>query len=317
MCEAFEKMIDKAENEYGVIVVCFCCDNDGGSQNGRKRLIEKRPWLFGPPCCGHQVRFKFSLTDGFKSYQSQLILGDYFKENPEAAETAADATETIGWINNHTRVRVIFDEAQEDANPGKEPLKYLVANMTRWSTHFLSFDRLLFLKDPMRRAVILRRMDIVAAQLGAEKNARKREAMTTEANLHCDRIDGADGSGFWKKLQDVVDDIEPICYSTNINQSDKTRPDQVLLTFAGIFLHFQRHENRGLSRRMLKRIEKRWKALDQDLLVAALILNPYERLERFGDKANINQFTLNTMIVAVCHSQCRLLILISFSCISV
>jgi hypothetical protein len=68
MCEAFEKMIDKAENEYGVIVVCFCCDNDGGSQNGRKRLIEKRPWLFGPPCCGHQVRFKFSLTDGFKSY---------------------------------------------------------------------------------------------------------------------------------------------------------------------------------------------------------------------------------------------------------
>jgi hypothetical protein len=56
MCLAFEGMIDKAEDIYGVIVVAFCCDNDGGSQRGRKDLILKRPWLFGPPCCAHQVR---------------------------------------------------------------------------------------------------------------------------------------------------------------------------------------------------------------------------------------------------------------------
>jgi hypothetical protein len=56
MCLAFEGMIDKAEDVYGVIVVAFCCDNDGGSQRGRKDLVIKRPWLFGPPCCAHQVR---------------------------------------------------------------------------------------------------------------------------------------------------------------------------------------------------------------------------------------------------------------------
>ena len=55
MCEAFEGMIDKAENTYGVIVVSLCCDNDGGSQRGRKNTVLRRPWLFGPPCCGHQV----------------------------------------------------------------------------------------------------------------------------------------------------------------------------------------------------------------------------------------------------------------------
>jgi hypothetical protein len=55
MCVAFENMIDKAENEYGVVVVGFCCDNDGGSQRGRNDLILKRPWLFGSPCCAHQV----------------------------------------------------------------------------------------------------------------------------------------------------------------------------------------------------------------------------------------------------------------------
>jgi hypothetical protein len=39
MCNAFEGMIDKAEDEYRVIVIAFCCDNDGGSQKGRKILV--------------------------------------------------------------------------------------------------------------------------------------------------------------------------------------------------------------------------------------------------------------------------------------
>lgn len=55
MCLAFEGMIDKAEDTYGVVITAFCCDNDGGSQRGRKDLVLKRPWLFGPPCCAHQV----------------------------------------------------------------------------------------------------------------------------------------------------------------------------------------------------------------------------------------------------------------------
>jgi hypothetical protein len=56
MCTAFEAMIDKAENIYGVCIVAFCCDNDGGAQRGRKDLVLKRPWLFAPACCAHQVR---------------------------------------------------------------------------------------------------------------------------------------------------------------------------------------------------------------------------------------------------------------------
>jgi hypothetical protein len=57
MCEAFERLIDKAESIYKLIVVCFCCDNDGGSRAGRKQLAVKRPWIFVVPCCAHQVRW--------------------------------------------------------------------------------------------------------------------------------------------------------------------------------------------------------------------------------------------------------------------
>ncbi|KAJ6596517.1 hypothetical protein B0H10DRAFT_1960178, partial [Mycena sp. CBHHK59/15] len=45
--------------------------------------------------------------------QFQLILGDYFKVNDMAAVIAEDATAIISWINNHGKVRKIFDEAQK------------------------------------------------------------------------------------------------------------------------------------------------------------------------------------------------------------
>lgn len=55
MCLAFEDMIDRAEDVYGVVIVAFCCNNNGGSQHGRNDLVLKRLWLFGSPCCAHQA----------------------------------------------------------------------------------------------------------------------------------------------------------------------------------------------------------------------------------------------------------------------
>jgi len=42
------------------------------------------------------------------------------------------------------------------------------------------------------------------------------------ANHMCDLLDS---SAFWNTLQTVVDDIEPICFGTNINQSDNVQLD--------------------------------------------------------------------------------------------
>ena len=158
MCEAFGGMIDRAEDLYRVRIVAFCCDNDGGSQQGRKDLVLKRPWLFGPPCCAHQVNripILIYRIGANHTLQFQLILGDYFTENKEAAETAEEATDLIGWVLNHGFVRSIFNETQaEISTPPGKVLAFLVANMTRWNTHFIAFDCLFDLKDPMRRVVI-------------------------------------------------------------------------------------------------------------------------------------------------------------------
>jgi hypothetical protein len=248
-------------------------------------------------------------------HQFQLTLGDYFKENPEAARAGEEATEVIGWLLNHQRVRAIFDEAQSTKNNGLV-LAYLVANLTRWTTHFIAFCRLHDLKIPLRQAAILSRDEIIEAQVGAERNARARRKLTEEANSKCDLLESND---FWTRLKTTINDIEPICYGTNINQGDSTRPDQVLLTFAGIFLHFDRHPDHRVAAGMKKRIEKRWRALDQPMFIFALILNPYERLDRFSEKANINIFTLNTLLIQVSHELYYLgiCILTNFSCILV
>ncbi|KAJ8453944.1 hypothetical protein ONZ45_g19501 [Pleurotus djamor] len=258
MSQAFGEIIDDVEKEYKCLVVCFCTDNDGGSQAGRKQLIKARPWIFGPPCCAHQF---------------QLILGDYFKVNTRGADVGGEATSV------------------EEVN-GKA-LAYIIANLTRWTTHYTSFRRLLDLKQPLRQAAILKQAEIVRVQVGAEKGA-KAAKIKADAMKHCSLLDSGD---FWTQLEMVVDDIEPICYGTNINQADNTRPDQVLLTFAGIWLHFSKHRDQSISTGMCERIEKRWKAMDQPLFVVALVLNPFEGLSRFGSNANANCFALNTLVI--------------------
>ncbi|KAF9060875.1 hypothetical protein BDP27DRAFT_1370138 [Rhodocollybia butyracea] len=102
---------------------------------------------------------------------------------------------------------------------------------------------------------------------------------------------------FWSGLESVVGDIEPVCYGTNINQKDSTRPDQVLLSIAGIYLHFTEHPEPELSGEMVRRIEKRWKGCDQPLFIAALILNPFEGVSAFGPNTGLSGFKANDIIV--------------------
>lgn len=195
---------------------------------------------------------------------------------------------------------MIFDEAQrqisKDRNGGRvQVLSYLVANMTRWTTHFIAFARLNSLKGSLQLAVIMHREAIIAAQVGAAKYTEKAQ-LTEQAVKCCDLIGSHE---FWVGLETVIGDIEPICYGTNINQSDSTRADQVLLTLAGMFLRFDDHPEPEIAIGMVERLEKRWKACDQPLFILALILNPYEGLSRFGSHANLNHFKCNNLLLSV------------------
>lgn len=178
----------------------------------------------------------------------------------------------------------------------KRPAKsYLVANLMRWTTHFVTVSRLEELKQALWSASFNHRDDIIAAQVGAAVGAKALE-LSADAEQQLDLIDDP---AFWKCLSTLVDDIEPIAFATNICQSDHVRPDVVLLAFVGMYHYFENHSNRRLARDMVKRLECRWKVLNQELMVVALLLNPFERVAAFGPKANVNPFTLNSLVTKV------------------
>ncbi|KAF8194386.1 ribonuclease H-like domain-containing protein [Mycena galopus ATCC 62051] len=253
----FGNMIDKAETSLGCNVVAFLTDNDGGSKKGRNLLAAARPWLIVFPCCAHQ---------------GQLILGEYLRENEKASELTEELIDFVHWLNSHDKVRDIFDGYQAQLNEHGTVLAY----------------------DPIRRSILLERDAIIKAQVGAETNRARKESLRNNVLSHCISVEE---NGWWDRLDAIIVDFEHICFLTNIAQSDHVRPDQFCLALAGLYLHFAQHSDSGLGARMCKRLEKRWAELDQPVFLIAEVLNPFEKLSRFGDKANIDVFILALEVV--------------------
>ncbi|KAJ3995444.1 ribonuclease H-like domain-containing protein [Lentinula boryana] len=248
---ALGAMVDKSEKKYGCIVTGLGTDNDGGTKAGRVKLGTRRPWILTFPCGAHQ---------------GHLCLADYFKVNPDAEKISEQATELIGWINNHGR-----------------------------TTHLVAFLCLIELKQRLRTAAVTKRDDIIRAHVGAEKNTLAALTLRTAAEEQIEVIEGGD---FWRQLAGVVEDFEPIAYVTNICQSDRARPDIVLLAFVGMYLYFKNlpSTRANVSKGMMEWLERRWAGFNQPLMIAALILNPYERLDSFGPDASANIIKVNVMI---------------------
>jgi hypothetical protein len=171
----------------------------------------------------------------------QLVLGDYFRVYIFAAQIAESATDLIGWLNNHGKVCKIFNASQAqislDWTGQSVILAYLTANLTWWTVHCVVFIRLIHVQDTLKLKVMQHHSGLIKAQVGAATSSKK-QCLMQDTEMHCDLI--ADHN-FWEGFKHVVGDIEPICYGTNINQKDSTRADQVLLTLAGMYIHFSDH----------------------------------------------------------------------------
>jgi hypothetical protein len=147
----------------------------------------------------------------------------------------------------------IFNDSQAKVSGGKV-LLLLVANLTKGTSLLVAFAHLQKLKDPLQQSVISKKDEIIEAQEGAEKNQQKKQKLKDNAAFHCTLIDSGN---FWSQLAWVIADLEPICLGLNMNQTDLMCPDQAVLIFASILLHFQKHTDAGAAAAMSKHIEKR------------------------------------------------------------
>lgn len=224
--------------------------------------------------------------------------------NLEAAETAEQATHLISWVLNldHRWVQSIFNESQAETSvPPGRVLAFPVANTTWWTTHLITFNCLCLcdLKDPLQKAVIPQKQDIIDAQVDAKKNHQKKQKLEDDAIKHCDLIN--DGT-FWHSFKSVINDLEPICFRLNMNQTNAMHPDYCLQVYPD--------SKHPIASGMMKQIKKRWKALNHHMFILALVPNPFKRVSYFRERDSVSQFTLKTIVLKaskINYSYCSIL----------
>jgi hypothetical protein len=92
--------------------------------------------------------------------------------------------------------------------------------------------------------------------------------------------------------------LEPLAIASNIIQSAFCRLDEVLLTFAMLYLHFANltsSTDTDICSAVLRSIETRWSKCDQEVFIAAVILNPLMPPDIFSQIPQLNQAGIITL----------------------
>ncbi|KAE9395217.1 hypothetical protein BT96DRAFT_1044832 [Gymnopus androsaceus JB14] len=221
-------------NSANVTAQCpeaFTADASGESRKAWKLLVQQQPSLVAPDCFAHQIN---------------IIVGDYFKVDKGFMKFSKQATELITWIQSKTYVLALIQDAQVSANV---PVVTVIrAVLTRWTSHYLAFRRLLEMQATLEFTITRDQM-LSESQIitGDKKSKEKAAAMIKLIEKH----------DFWLAL---------------------VRLDEVLLTFGVLYHHFNNMHDpveNYIRTAVLNSLESQWKKCDQEVLIAAVLLNPF------------------------------------------
>ncbi|KAI0082950.1 ribonuclease H-like domain-containing protein [Irpex rosettiformis] len=275
--------IQYTEHHFDVRIVSFVSDSGGESKKARRLLATKRPDLVVLPCYAHQT---------------YLIVGDYFKCNADILAYASRAEQVISWLRSKTYVLAQLQIFQEHSNPGVLPKSVVRAVLTRWTSHFLAYRRLLFLR-PYIMTMVQQDSNASESQIITGSSSAKAKAVEIISYLNDDK--------FWSAVKQMELHLEPFAYATNITQSDKAQLDSVLLVFALLYNRFEHFPTTTVSDKIVveticNSINTRWEASDQDVFIAAVILNPTHKTRPFR---KCRWFSLGLISVLMVRLYCR------------
>ncbi|KAI0041872.1 hypothetical protein FA95DRAFT_1576106 [Auriscalpium vulgare] len=250
-----EKEIDYCINILGILLVAFCTDSGGDAASMRRLLFAKRPWIVVVACWAHQIN---------------LVVGDYFKNNPVFKKLVGDALEVVKWFNNHGRALGILKDVQKSFRGSI--LCLITPVLTRWTSHYLSVRRLLELEQCIWRAATDSEAELISA-VGPERKA-KAKATQMVAIMQ--------DSSFWMGLRQIRQHLEPLAVAANITQSDNAHLDIVVSAIVNLYWIFSRPVvSPQVRASVIASLEKRWLNTDREVFVLAVLLNPYLRQTPF------------------------------------
>ncbi|KAF8967652.1 ribonuclease H-like domain-containing protein, partial [Flammula alnicola] len=237
-----EEVFRKVQDEWGGVVVAIVTDASGESRKARRDFVKKYPWVIVLDCYAHQY------TDS--------------------------ATDLIAWLRGKTLLLALIREEQLKTSGITSAI--IRAVLTRWTTHLRAYERLLSLRNVLR-SVALTDSNRPESQIIIGDRAAK-----TKAKKMLELIDNG---VFWQSLARFVRHLRPLGVAVNVIQSSFCRVDTVLLTFGHLvatYLDMNDPEDRPGCQAIINSIERRWSKADQEIFIAAVILNPVYQTSPFA-----------------------------------
>ncbi|QRV77917.1 hypothetical protein RhiJN_05932 [Ceratobasidium sp. AG-Ba] len=251
--EVVKSVIRFCEDNLHVKIIGWVSDAGGDSRAMRVRLVKERPELIQLDCWAHQLN---------------LVLGDLFKIKSELVSSGSDAHRVVKWFLSHTRAFALLQGQQTKS--GGRAHSYILANITRWTSHCLSIQSLVDDEGPMRATVALYRKEL--ERIGSGDRERATFVLDTVSRPE-----------FWDNIKELVSYLRPLAIALNVAQATDTRLDHILLTLGNLFRLFNVSQIDPLVRAcILASLELRWSKSDQDVFILAVFFNPYIRALLFN-----------------------------------
>ncbi|KAL1672232.1 ribonuclease H-like domain-containing protein [Schizophyllum commune] len=166
--------------------------------------------------------------------------------------------------------------------------------ITRWTSHYLSTTRLIFLQSSFQQLLLDSKDElvVVAGDTPAAREAAEKVIEILEA------------PGFWNNLKKVQQHLEPLAIAANVTQSDHARLDTVLLTLANLYrIYCDESLDPAIREAVHKSLEKRWKKIDQDIFILAVVFNPYIRTACFASESPFCRTGTIRQLVIKCYKR--------------
>ncbi|EPQ51031.1 hypothetical protein GLOTRDRAFT_49718 [Gloeophyllum trabeum ATCC 11539] len=190
------------------------------------------------------------VTPDCYAHQINLVVGDYFKSSE--------------WFFTY-------------ADMANEALTIIRAVLTRWTAHYLAYRRLLEVKTSLE---LLAEHPQLYASGDAVSRAKTEKMIPIIKN-----------SLFWHHLARIKNHLEPLAIAAHITQAAHCRLDQVLLTFGLFVMQYSSMTDpadKTVVEVIVSSLERRWEKADQDVFIAAVILNPFYKTKPFQRIAIFN-----------------------------
>jgi hypothetical protein len=270
-----EDVIATVQDEWGAIVVAIVTDASGECRKARRLLGRKYPHIVCLDCYGHQVN---------------LVVGDYFRSPVAVLEYTDIANELITWLRSKTLVLALLRKAQLDTTG--TALAVIRAVLTRWTAHYQAYKRLLELQGVLQM--------LVSAENARPESMKLIVTGDRKAKDHAKRmIEIITNSVFWHSIARIKRHLEPLAIASNITQASFCRLDTVLLTFGFLLMqyrHMTDEEDLDAAAAIMESLERRWAVTDQQIFIAAVIVNPFYQGRPFAQLHFLNNAGIHSLL---------------------